>query len=1024
MYMRKRLLLFCALSCMLLATVTAQVQKISGKVTDESTGQPIEGASIVVKGQNKGAITNSNGEFRLNVSAGNMIVFSGVGYAKQEFKVGTQTIFSVKLQNQIGALNDVVVVGYGKQKKKDVIAAISTVKGEDIAKMQTPSGYLALQGQVPGLIIRNTGGSPGGGDVNVTIRGMGSLQMGSSPYIIIDGNPADPSDLTTLDMASVENVSVLKDAAASAIYGLKAANGVLLITTKRGKDNGGKMKLSYNGYAAYQSPTKMPDPVTAVDYMRYSDSAANNNGVTILPYPTLLINDYINLGVDNYNRYNTDWKDIIIAKGAWMQNHSITLTGGTEKLRSAVSGSYFTQDGLVANNNFQRYTLRANNDFTISSWVKAGLDANFLQTSYLNPQISTATSLINKALTFVPIKPGINNDGTWAWPNGTDNPIGDAVASGTSKSTQQVFGLNGNVIMTPVKGLTSTSNYSIRSSTNRGTIIAMPYSMYDQFANLKGTNFNDTSVAESWSQYTIKTVRTQLDYKITLAQQHNFAILAGTQYENDKTQSLGAKRTGFPYDPNYMVINDGNAASATNNGNYGQLNLLSFFQRFSYNYAGKYFLEVNLREDASSAFSLPQYRWGTFPSAAVGWRISEENFFKPAKRYIDELKIRGSRGILGNAQFPTANGISSYYASSSLIATGYSYPFDKNIITGAIQTVAANPQITWETTRVTNVGLDATLLKGIINVTFDYFDKYTYNLLATPVVPNFVGMQPGFINNGSMDNKGWELAVGYTQNLGDFKLRINANISDIHNKIISFPGSNSTYGSQRLGYPFSPYWGYKSAGIFQNQTEINNWPGQFGTDPNDRSNTKPGYVKYVDMNGDGKIDVNDQVYLGSNNDVHFPYSCDFKLEWKGIDLDAFIQGVGQRINYISGTGITPFSGGSTIFKYQANTWSPTNPNAPYPILMPDGLGGNNWLVSDKTIGNASYLRLKLLSLGYSIPKKVMDKLNIVSARIYVSAQNLLTFSNFYSGFDPEISASGTTYYPVLKTATIGINVNF
>lgn len=1021
--MKKRFLFFCAILSILLTTVKAQVQKISGRVTDAVTGQPIEAASIALKGQTKGVVTNVNGEFRMNAKPGDILVFTSVGYTPVEQKVTAQTIFDIKLQNAAGNLNDVVVVGYGKQKKREVTSAISTVKGEDMTRMQTASGYLALQGRVPGLIIRNTGGSPGGGDVNVTIRGVGSLNMGSGPYIVIDGNPADPSDLTTLDMATVESVSVLKDAAASAIYGLKAANGVLLITTKRGKDNAGKMKLSYSGYGAYQSPTKMPDPLSAVDYMRYSDSAAVNNGSTNLPYPTQLINDYINLGVDNYNRYNTDWKNLIIAPGAWMQNHSLTLTGGTEKMRSAVSGSYFNQDGLVANNNFLRYTLRANNDYTVNNWMRIGLDVNFLQTSSLSPQISSPTSLINKALTFVPVKPGINNDGTWAWPNGVDNPIADAEASGTSKSTQQVFGFNGSLVLTPIKGLTSTTNYSIRSSSNRTTTIALPYAMYDQYKNAKGTNSIDTSVTEGWSQYTMKTFRTQLDYKTRIARDHNFSVLAGMQYENDKTQSLGGSKTGYPFAPNYMVLNDGNAASAKNNGGYGQLNLLSFFQRFNYNYAGKYFLEVNLREDASSAFSLPQYRWGTFPSASVGWRISEEKFFNPLKQYVNELKIRASRGQLGNAQFPTSNGISGYYASSNVVNPGYSYPFDKNIITGAMQTVAANPQITWETTRITDIGFDAELLKGMFTVTFDYFNKYTYNLLALPTIPNFVGMTAGFINNGSMQNRGWELGIGYNKTFGEFKLRVTANVSDIQNKVLSFPGSNSTYGSQRLGYPFSPYWGYKTAGLFQNQTEINNWPGQFGTDPNDRSRTKPGFVKYVDMNGDGKIDVNDQVYLGSPYDVHFPYSGDFRVEWRGIDLDVYIQGVGQRVYNISGIGVTPFSVGTTILKNQTDTWTPSNPNAKFPILLPDGAGGDNWYLSDRSIGNAAYLRLKLLTLGYTLPKRWMDKAGMSSVRFYVSFQNLLTLTHFYEGFDPEISASGTTFYPLMKTSTIGVNIN-
>lgn len=1012
--MKKRLLLLCIFFTVICCyNGSAQVKKIVGKITDQSTDQPIEGVSVKIKGKKRGVISNATGDFIINATPSDVLLFSSIGYQQVQQNVGDENLLTIKMLNQIGSLNDIVVVGYGRQKKLNLTGAVSVVKGEDLTKRQVDNAYLALQGTVPGLTIRQLDGQPGSSSTLVRIRGEGSINAGSSPLVLIDGVEMD---FNQIDMATVESISVLKDAASASIYGNRAANGVILVTTKRGGNTNGRAKVTYSSYVSIQTPTNIPEPVSAVDFMKLINQANKNNGANP-PYSDQQINDYITLGPDNFNRYATDWRHLIVKPNGILQNHSVSISAGTEKLRTALYASYFDQNGLIQNNHYNRYTLRSNTDLVLTRWLKTSLDANFRNSQYLSPSLSDPKSIIRKALSFVPLFSGINNDGSWGYGQNGDNPIAAARIGGTYNGTSPEIVITGSAVITPLKGLTSTTSYTTRYSTSRGTSFINPYDTYEGGV-FKATYPPDGSQgSEGWNQTVYKLFRSQLNYNFILAGKHDFAFLAGFQSEETKQSSFSASRRNYSF-PGYTNLSNGDPSTANNNGSSQALSLASVFGRINYAFNGKYLLELDGRYDASSRFSTAN-RWGFFPSASAGWIVSEEYFMQPLRHVLSNLKIRASYGLLGNQN------LGGFYPYVSTIDLGYSYWFNKQLNSGGAQTTLANPNITWEKSRQFDLGVDADFFKHKFTFTFDYYRKFIYDMLQRLPVPYVVGMAPPLLNAGSMENRGWELGLGYNNSIGKFRYSFNGILSDVKNKVLDLRGQQYI-GSTVIkeGYAINSYYGYRTNGYFQDQADIDKSPIQFGTKASDRKNSKPGYVKYVDINNSGFINDSDRVILG-NPFPRYEFSFDTKLYWKGFDLDLFLQGVGKRSYFISGYGAQPFYVGGTIYKSQTDTWSPDNPNAKFPLLLIDASGVNpNWKLSDKLLSNAAYLRLKLATLGYTLPKKLTDKARIGSIRFYVSGQNLFTVSNFYKGYDVELQVSGGEFYPIMKTATFGVNVNF
>jgi TonB-linked SusC/RagA family outer membrane protein len=990
----------------------AQVS-ISGKVAD-TKGNALIGVNVAIKKTGQGTATDENGEFRLTVNDPEAIVeFSYVGFQTQEIPLAGRSYLNVTLVEDTGLLEEVIVVGYGTQKKINLTGSVQNVSSEDLAKRNVSNTSIALQGLIPGVSVVTTSGRPGYDGAGIRIRGTGSLNSSSNPLVLIDGVIADTNGLNFLDMNSIESISVLKDAASASIYGSRASNGVILITTKRAKEN--KLSISYSGYVGVNTPTAIPEPLSAVEYMR-AINVARANADMGPQYSEELIKEYETLGPDNINRYETNWRKEIIEQNALTHNNSLNISGGSEKIRIFANFGNFYQDGNIANNNYRRMTMRLNTDFQITTWLKSGIDVNIRQSKTIQPAFDTPESIICKAITFVPVFSGINNDGTWGYGQNGDNPIASAKVSGINTSVTPELGLKGFVQITPLEGLDLLTSYSSRKIEGNTDYFMKPYDTYE------GGVFKTTFPAdgrtkyEGWSQTITNQFNLQGSYARTI-NDHSFNLLTGMQSEEIMSRSFSATRKGYEFE-GFEDLNHGNIATATNSGSHWDWAMLSYFGRLNYNFQERYLLELNGRYDGSSRFMKDQ-RWGFFPSASAGWRISEEAFFESLKESIDNFKLRVSYGTLGNQD------IYSYFPYAATISPGYGYWFNKEPGTGVAQTQVANEMISWEKSTQLNIGVDLGFFSSKLTTTFDYYVRNINDMLQQFPIPVFVGLSSPWENAGSMRNNGWDLNITWRDKVGDVNYNITANLSDVKNTVTNLYGKEYI-GTQitREGDPMESWYGFVSDGYFQTQEEIDN-AAVYG----EKKNIKPGYIRYKDLSGpegkpDGVINDLDRTIIG-NPAPRYEYSLNIDAEWKGFDVNIFFQGVGKKDIFYSGYGVRPFYVGRSMFKYQLDYWTEDNRDAKFPILLIDGSGNNpNNVISDFWVKSGAYLRLKNVVLGYTLPRHLTNRWNMNKVRFYLSGNNLLTFSNAYEGYDPEISVSGGSFYPLMRTMTVGLDINF
>ena len=995
------------------ANTFAQTTTIRGSIQD-SNGQSLIGVNVIVKGTQQGTVTDIDGNFILSVPSPNSILeVSYIGYQSQEIALNGRTSINVTLEEDTQSLEEVIVVGYGTQKKINLTGSVQNVSSDDIVKRNVSNTSIALQGLVPGVSVTTSSGRPGYDGAGIKIRGTGSINSSSSPLILIDGVIADTYGLNFIDMNSIESISVLKDAASASIYGSRASNGVILITTKRAKDN--KLNISYSGYVGSNSPTAMPKPLSAVDYMKSINTARANADIGP-QYSDELINEFETLGPDNINRYDTNWREEIIRNNALTHNNSLSLSGGSDAIKVFANLGHFYQGGNIANNDYQRSTLRLNTDAQINKWLKAGIDINIRESKTVQPTNDSPESIINKATTFVPVFSGINDDGTWGYGQNGDNPIASAEVSGLNTARSPELGLKGFLQINPFEGFEVYTSYSRRKIETKSDSFLKPYDTYEGGAYKTTYPASGTSKYEGWSQTLTKQFNLQASYEKQVSE-HYFKILTGVQTEEINGRSFSASRKGYEYD-GFEDINHGDNATATNAGGHSDWSMLSYYGRLNYNYKERYLAELNGRFDASSRF-MKDYRWGFFPSASVGWRISEEAFFESIKNTVNNLKLRVSYGILGNQD------IGSYYPYAATISPGYGYWFNKELGSGVAQSQVANEKISWEKSAQTNIGVDLSLIDTKLNVTFDYYVRNIDDMLQQFPIPVYVGLGSPWENAGSMRNNGWDLNLTWRDKIGDVNYSITGNFSDVRNEITDLYGKEYI-GTQitREGDPMSSWYGYVSDGYFQSQEEIDNSP-VFG----EKANIKPGYIKYKDLSGpegvpDSVINSFDRTIIG-NPSPRYEYSLNLGADWKGLDVNIFLQGVGKKELFYSGYGVRPFYIGRSMFENQLDYWTEDNRNAKFPILLIDGSGNNpNNMISDFWVKSGAYLRLKNVVLGYTIPKNITSKYNMNSLRFYVSGQNLLTFSNAYEGYDPENSVSGGSFYPLMRTYTFGLTVNF
>ncbi len=986
---------------------------VKGRVSDDK-GEPLVGVNITIKGTTQGTFTDGEGLFSIPATPDAVLVASYIGFETVEVPIGNQSNIEITLSGA-EVLDEVVVVGFGTQKKATLTGSVNQFKTEELTRRQVPSVSQLLQGIAPGVSVWQSSGKPGADGANIRIRGTGSIFSGTGPLVIVDGIV---SSLDYLDPNSIESMTVLKDAASTSIYGVRGANGVILVKTKRGAGKG--VKITYNNFFTKQEATNIPEKVSAVEHMELSNIAQQNNtgNPNAVVFPLALIDRYKTSPVDNLEIFNNDWVGLLLTNSGLMQNHNVTLDAGSEKARLFTSISYLDQQGLIQNNSFRRLDIRMNPDIQISKNLNLTGTFFFNQGTRIEPAGATPEFIIRQAIGLPATGPAKFGDGQYgdAGQSNRRNPLGQAEASGITTTIAPSIMGQAQLNYRPIKGVELSAAYAREQWTPNTKRFQKNYDIYvpnvanktyDFSGRYPGTN----ALSETYSFNYRNTFLAQGSYQYT-KNGNDAKLMLGYQTEEFSNRSLGASRSDFVNEDLPYISLGG--ANRDNSGGGTETALIGYFGRLNYAFKDKYLLEINGRYDGSSRFSQDlDKQWAFFPSASAAWVFSEEGFLKD-NPILEFGKIRGSWGTLGNQTLPDN------YPFAATYTSGTNYYFNNITNAGFALTEAINPGITWENSTQKNIGLDLAFLKGRLNVTADYYIKEISDLLFRKPIPVYTGLSPAYLNLGTMENRGWELAITFRNRVGKLKYDITGLLADVQNKVTSLPGvPNLDEGLLRsqVGQPLRSYYGYKAVGYFQTVEEIAAAPTHFFT-------PKPGDIRYEDLNGDGKVNTDDRTFIG-NSFPRYEYSFNLNLEYGIFDLNAFVQGVGQKENYISGTGAWPFFAADfipSLLAVHKDYWTPSNPDAAFPRLLPAiGVNGTN---SSFWVKNSAYIRLKNVNLGVRLPEKLANKLGVQRARLYVSGQNLFTQTDFWEGFDPEINNNTAEFYPLMKTYTIGLNVSF
>ncbi|MGQ1889288.1 TonB-dependent receptor [Thermophagus sp. OGC60D27] len=983
---------------------SGQNKTINGTVTD-NTGLPIPGVSVAIKGTTMGAITDVNGNFSLNIPQdAETLVFSFIGMKTMEVSLGQKTSFQIVMSEEIIGLDEVVAVGYGIKKKVNVIGAVSSLEGEELTGRPVAQTSVALQGLAPGVTVTQSSGQPGNDAGAIRIRGVGTLNN-NDPLVLVDGMEYNINDI---DVNDIESISVLKDAAASSIYGVRAANGVILITTQRGKDK--EIKVSYNGYSGVQRPTQLPDFVGAQEYMSLVNLLhINSGGAAIFSGAEIAAYDNPNRNTDLYP--DVKWIDEILQGSGFQQQHSVSISGGSDNAKYRFSSNYLQQKGLIKKANYERLTVRLNSDVNFNDHFTFQADLAAKLSDRTEPQGDAGGIWFqfNQAIKSNPTLPVNYSDGTWGISRGDGNPVRLQEEGGNYDYKEDAFDGNFKLKYELLDGLNIEGNAMVRYGLSFNSLYEKSLAYTDFFSKTEVIKGTDKIVKQNY-----KTLHTNLQGLLSYDKQlgiHSLGVLAGISRVNDDTDYLSALRNNGSLD----VIDElaaGTPSSQENDGYSYGYSLLSYFGRLNYSLDNKYLFEANIRRDGSSRFS-ENNRWGVFPSFSVGWRITQESFMNNVD-FIDDLKVRASWGELGNQEI-------GYYPYQSVMQLGYNYPFGSQLTSGARMIDAANSEISWERTQITNFGIDAILLRGKIDFAFEYYVKDTKDILIEIPIPSTVGQNAPYQNAGSVENKGWELALGYKGKIEDFKYEIQFNLSDVKNKITDLKDSNweDQDNDNRIlayheGYPIGAFYGYIAEGIFQSQQEIDNHAQQPGT-------IAPGDLMYKNISGDDdQINAEDRTIIGSSI-PRYTYGLNFSAAYKQFDFSAFLQGVGKvDVNTVQ-SNRPPISQDGNFKEIHNDSWTETNKEASFPRLSSYG---HNYVSSSFWIESGAYLRLKNMQLGYTLPETLSNKVGISRCRLYLGGQNLLTWSKLNDyGIDPE-NPQDSRYYPQVKVYTIGVNIDF
>ena len=998
---------------------TAQTRKVTGTVISAEDSEPIIGASVIVKGTTTGTVTDFDGAFSLDVpSSAKTLVISYVGMIAREVPV--QDVLRVVLQSGTQNLEEVVVTAIGMKKQEKALGyAASTVKSEDLNAAKSGSVMSGLTGKVAGLNI--TSGGATGSSQKVIVRGISSFSA-NQPLYVVDGVPimndfqGEDSFSNSVDFGNqandinpedVESVTVLKGASATALYGSRAANGVILITTKKGKE--GKLTFNYSGNVGFQFATRVPESVTSWQYAELYNQMQYNEGKSSSLFPQDRIDRMKAGGDPDKLEGNTDWYDELLRSGAPQHNHQLTVSGGSDKITYMISAGYSDQQGIIPSTDYERYNLRVNTTSKLTSWLK--LDVNM---AYLNStqeeSAAGAAEAYRRTMRALPYLPVQFSDGTYSYDAAPSNPVrmvnGDY---GMRRKNNDCMTLLIAPEINILDGLNIRGTFGYESNIYKEKIFnkTVTYGSFEPAGQSGLTEVSRNKQTDRWDQYRNLTANVTASYEKTIGK-HDFKVMAGGSLETFKWAYTKASRMDFPND-DFGEINAGDATTAAAEGNSTYSALASLFGRANYVYADRYLFEFTARYDGSSKFARG-HRWGFFPSVSAGWRISEEAFFEPLKKHVQNLKLRASWGELGNQRIND-------YQFISNVGNGGSYLFGGTPIIGYKEALMGNEIITWESSRNLDFGIDFALFDNRLQTTFDWYCRTTSDILLNLEAPGALGIKPAMENAGKMENKGWDLTVSWRSNIGkDFKYNIGFNLSDVKNKVIDLRGykSSTTELTAKIeGQPLNAIFGFETLGICDNQELYDKYAPMM-----QKYNPKWGMGDIIikDRTGEGVINDEDRTVIG-NSIPRFTFGLNLGFEYKGFDFSCFFQGVGKADGYVTMEAIQPMGINGARKEHYKESFNPQDPKpgAYFPRILSSDY---NYAYMSHWVQDASYIRLKNLQIGYSFKIKGLNQL-----RVYASGENLFTATK-YRTWDPETPVGARGFYPNVAVYSMGVNLNF
>jgi len=1038
--MKKTILFFC---CFLIAQfISAQTWKVSGVVTAAEDGLPLPGVNVSVPGsKNLTTITNFEGKFTVNVPKGKTVSFSYIGYKVSVKQVNADAVLNVVLESDSRMLEEVVAIGYGTMRKSDLTGAVSSVKADQLQK--TPAAGLdqALQGKVSGVTVNANSGQPGAAAV-VRIRGIGTTNN-SSPIYVVDGMIVD--NINFLSTNDIESTEVLKDASATAIYGSRGANGVIIVTTKKGKT--GQSNMSFNAYTGFQNRWKKLDlmkrdefaqTIIALNNLASEKSFYKNKGFnswlkayrlgTSPYYPT--VKSTANPNGFDYSKVETDWQDEVFNSDAVIQNYHLSIDGGTEKDKYAISASYFNQDGTIIGSNYERLTLRVNSSHKVRKWITIGENLSFQNATgrnAMNNSSSPGSSVLSAALAMAPWDPTHYSAGS-VNANGKDLS-GQISASSNFRNVTNPFSMVENSVpksvderwvgsffaeITPIKDLVLRSSVSLDLLNNSYKLFKYAYEYSDYDKSKK--NY----LASSMSRYSTISIENILTYNKSIGK-NSLSAMVGQTTEEYNSHLIGGSGASIlnATEENWLLSKTTTDQTYTGE-NLDRTRRFSLLGRLHYSFDNRYLLTLNFRADASSIY--PKYPWGYFPSVALAWRLSDEEWMKNIPN-LDNLKLRLGWGQIGNDRGVNSGSFSLKMNNDVPTYLSYVLGTTQALANGATVLTYTNTGGKWETTEQINVGVDFGLFKGLLNGNLDLFKRDTKDMVMSVKAPAYVGNRfDPQANVGVVSNQGIELSLEHQNKIGKINYNVSGNVSFIKNELTSLNGGAVIYGDKTIvneGYGLYTFWGYQYDGIYKTDAEALQQFNKYTV------NTTPfhaGDAKFKDLNGNGVLDDGDKTDIG-NPFPWLTYGLNLGAEYSGFDLQLFFQGVYGNEIYNAQREKTEGKGlEATLSTSMRNVWTATNTNG----TIPNPYGSSyNIATSSRFVESGAYLRLKTLQLGYTIPQKITRKVSMNKVRFYLSANNLLTLTN-YQGYDPEVGGNGVDYgnYPQSRTMMFGLNVDF